>query len=237
MVVPTGSIKSTTGTFARELAWSYGHFQEHIEGGLVELVNSEFLHFKPVQQGGPLFLKLLLNKLVINNKLSLKNLVTTVANYNIKKDYPSKNIFEVVLLLAAATQTIISLCNDEEYPLPEKFVQKMLKVMQTTSVPGFNSNFKTLEDQLMFNHRLKATLNSPFLMNSAQLQITTPTKNYILDNTPTSTELLSAFAASTYQELQTSSEWQLAVRPPIKQVKLANKNVGEKIKFPQIHAP
>ena len=227
VVVPTGSTKTTTGTFARELAWSYSHFREHVESGLYESVNSEFPHFKTEQQGGLLFLKLLLNKLVINNKSSLENLVTTVVYYDIKKENPSENIFEVVLPLAAATRTIINLQDDKEYPLPEKFVQKMLKVMQTTSVPGFNSNFKTLEDQLTFNRCLKATLNSPLLlMNSAQLQITTPTNNFTLDNTLTNAELLWTFAASTYQELNTSGKWQLAVQPPIKQVNTANTDTG-----------
>ena len=126
---------------------------------------------------------------------------------------------EVTKLLSSITETIIALRDDEEYPLPEKFVQKMLTVMQTTSVPAFNQGFEMLEQQLKFNRRVKTTLDSPTLMGITDgFAITTPTSNWTLDNTPKSALLLWTFANSTYQELQISGEWETAVRPQIERI-------------------
>ena len=132
----------TTETFSLELAWTYSHFQPHVEANLYESVNKEFLCLKDTQQGGPLFLKLLLDKLVVNNDSNLENLISTTTNYNIKVHSDSEDIDLVVSLLQGVTTTIIALCDDQEYPLPEKFVQKMLKVFQTSSVPSFNDSFE-----------------------------------------------------------------------------------------------
>ena len=154
-----------------------------MESSLYEATNRKFLCFEPRQQGGLLFLKLLLDKLVISNNSSLEKLILSTTSYDIKKEDPTKNIKAVTGILAGVTKTIISLRDDEEYPLPEKYVQKMLGVMQTTSVPAFNDNFKNLEDQLTFNQRLKATIESPILMHRmSSLQITTPSKDFILDS-------------------------------------------------------
>jgi len=203
----------TTGTFSRELAWTYNHFRNHVENNLFETVNSEFIRFNPSQQGGPLFLKLLLDKLVVNNDASLDALITTATTYNIKTMSENEDIMEVTKLLDSVSNTIVSLRNDQEYELPEKYVQKMLKVLQTTSVNGFNHTFSMLEDQLTFNRRLKNSLNSPTMLGLGHMQITNPSNNWTLDNSPRSLLVLWTFARSTYSELQTNGEWDSALRP------------------------
>jgi len=129
-----------------------------------------------------------------------------------------EGIVEVTKLIFSITEAIIALRDDEEYLLPEKFVQKMITVMQTTNVPAFNQGFEMLEQQLNFNRRVKTTLDSPTLMGiTDDFAITTPTSNWTFDNTPRSAPFLWKFANSTYQELQISGEWETAVRPEIEQ--------------------
>ena len=87
-----------TSAVAKELAWSYSHFRNHVEASLYETVNKEFHLFSAEQQGGPLFLKLLLDQLVISNKASLDNLVhTTTTTYEIKSQSTGEDITAVIL--------------------------------------------------------------------------------------------------------------------------------------------
>ena len=76
----------------------------------------------------------------------------TTTTYDIKTMNTGEDIIEVVKLLSSITDTIIGLHNNSEDPLPELYVQKLLKVFQTTSVDVFNSTFRKLEDDLQYAH-------------------------------------------------------------------------------------
>ena len=206
--------KGNKSTLDRELAWSYNHFREHLDANLYELVNSEFKLFPTTQQGGPLFLKLLLDKLVISNEKSLAALIFTSTTYDIKSKCTGENINEAIRHLKAITDSIIAMRDDHDHPLPEEYVNKMTRVLQTTSVQKFNTSFKKLEDDIDFNRLFKRTANSTaltamgqgnFITNNTATQLT-------LDNNPQSITFLWEFAKERYSELVQCGDWDAATK-------------------------
>ena len=97
-------------------------------------------------------MKLLLEYLVVLIKEQLATLTMTTTTYDIKTMNTGEDIIEVVKLLSSITDTIIRLRDNSEDLLPELYVQKLLKVFQTTSVDVFNSTFRKLEDDLQYAH-------------------------------------------------------------------------------------
>ena len=133
-------------TFAKELAWSYNHFRNHVDPSLHENVNREFRQYKSLQQGGPLFLKILLDHLTVS---SVGALIITTTTYGIKTMSKGEDIIEVIKLLSSITGTIIAIRDDKEHPLLEHYIQKLLNVFQMTSVNPFNASFAKLQEELV----------------------------------------------------------------------------------------
>ena len=76
---------------------------------MYEIVQQEFSCYEPLEQGGPLFLKLLFDHPVFSNDANEAALVDTVCNYNIKILNKTEDIFEVTKLISAITETIVEL--------------------------------------------------------------------------------------------------------------------------------
>jgi hypothetical protein len=204
-----------TSTLAKELAWSYNHFQKHVDAKLYDTVDAEFQYFSEYEQGGPLFLKLLLDQLVVSSEASLDTLILTTTTYDIKKEHPEEDIIEVCKVLSSMTDTIVSIRDDTDHPLPEKYIQKMIQVFQTTSVEPFNDGFKKLESDLVFNRRYKKTATSTALMSAGG--VFSPgliASQFQLDNDPRSATFLWTFALETYKEMKENGKWDHAVRTP-----------------------
>lgn len=231
----------TKTTVAKELAWSYSHFRNHVEASLYETVNEEFHLFSAEQQGGPLFLKLLLDQLVVSNEASLDDLVHTTTTYDIKSQSTGEDITAVIKLLDAITETIISIRDDTEKPLPERYVQKIIKVFQTTSVEGFNSSFKQLESDLVFNRRFKKTATSTAMMahGTRKFAPSSSSTAFQLDNDPHSAKFLWKFALETYKDLKENGDWDIGVRPTPGQSTFAITcwNCGDDHIFPECTEP
>jgi hypothetical protein len=67
--------------------WSYLHFKNHVEDVLYDDVNKEFHDdYEKKERGGPLFFKLLVDKVVTSNENSLSVLVSTIKRYKIDTD-------------------------------------------------------------------------------------------------------------------------------------------------------
>ena len=211
------TFKGTTAecTFAKELAWSYNYFRNHVETSLFDTINAEFRMYSPSQQGGPLFLKLLLDELVVSNEANLQALILTTTTYDIKsKNSEDEDIVEVVKLLSSISETILAIRNDDQHPLPEQYVQNICKVFQTTSCEAYNTSIRKLEEDVIFNRRYKKTAKSNRLQARRKgtfLPSTTST-NLQLINDIESLEFLWQFALETYKELKEDGQWDDAMR-------------------------
>jgi hypothetical protein len=165
-------------SLSRDMNWSYLHFHNHVEEILFDDVNKEFHDdFDKKQRGGPLFFKLLVDKVITSNENSLSALITTIKKYRIDTD-GKDDLPECLKILKAGVKTIMAMQEDgsNPSPLPDKFVVDLIAVLQTTSVSVFNETMKAFHSSLNID-RLKngeTTINS--LPNSQQ--IFTFAKNY-----------------------------------------------------------
>ena len=110
------------GNFTNELKWSYAYFQNNVEPRIYELVQADYATFDTLEQGGPLFLKLLLDLLVVSNDANESALVETVFNYNIKTNSKTEDIPQVYRNLSAITDTIMAIRDHKDNPLPNDYV-------------------------------------------------------------------------------------------------------------------
>jgi hypothetical protein len=157
-------------SLSRDMNWSYLHFKNHVEDVLYDDVNKEFHDdFEKKQRGGPLFFKLLVDKVITSNENSLSALVSTIKKYKIDSD-GKDDLPECLKVLEAGVNTIMAMREDgsNRSPLPDKFVVDLIAVLQTTSVPVFNEKMKDFHSSLDMD-RLKSgetTINT--LLNLQQ---------------------------------------------------------------------
>jgi hypothetical protein len=157
-------------SLSRDMNWSYLHFNNHVEEILYDDVNKEFHDdFDKKQRGGPLFFKLLVDKVITSNENSLSALITTIKKYKIDSD-GKDDLPECLKVLEAGVKTIMAMREDgsNRSPLPDKFVVDLIAVLQTTSVPVFNEKMKDFHNSLDMD-RLKSgetTINT--LLNLQQ---------------------------------------------------------------------
>ena len=152
------------GTFARELEWTYSYFGNNVESRTYEITQKGFQGYEPIEQGGPLFLKLLLDHLVVSNDTSESALISTVFSYNIKNLNKTEDIFEVTKLLSAITDTIIAIRDHKDHPLLDDYLQHLTTIFQTSSVEAFNRTFSKLEDDVIYSRRFRKCANAPSLL-------------------------------------------------------------------------
>eukprot|EP00536_Pseudo-nitzschia_multiseries_P011681 jgi/Psemu1/29682/gm1.29682_g len=98
-------------------------------------VHSRWMEFEPSEQGGPLFLKLLLDKVSTTGEASLNDLVHILEIYEIKRDCKGENISKVVDIFKAIFNSMKELRQGKG--LPEDAVRNLIRVFQTTSVDEF----------------------------------------------------------------------------------------------------
>ena len=110
----------------------------------------------------------------MSNNLHIIALQEWIYKFSIKDNVDEEDINDTTSLLKGI---IFAIYSAKDNTLPEDFVIKLLKVMQTSSVPLFNEGFKRLENRL---------LSMP---DSQVLGNTIESRNYIL-----------AYATTTHQK-------------------------------------
>ena len=100
------------------------------------------LSFCNESHGGPLFLKLLLTHMTASDETSKESLIKLVDTYKISTMCAGEIITDVCDVLRPVTETVYSLHNDS---LPLNYIDKVISVFQTTSVPLFNELFEELQ--------------------------------------------------------------------------------------------
>jgi hypothetical protein len=111
--------------------WSYLHFHNRVEEILYDDVKKEFHdEFDQKQRGGPLFFKLLVDKVITSNETSLSALITTIKKYWINTD-GKDDLPECLKILEAGVKTIMAMWEDgsNRSPLPDKFVVDLIAVL------------------------------------------------------------------------------------------------------------
>eukprot|EP00536_Pseudo-nitzschia_multiseries_P014043 jgi/Psemu1/37351/gm1.37351_g len=185
------SVNDQEETFSCELEWSYSYFRNNTELRLrYKTVQKNFATYEPQEQGGPLFLKLLLDHPIISNDTSKAALVDTIKNCNIQQNL-DEDIPKVTKLLSLITDMIVatSIQDHKEHELPDNYIQSLVKVYQTTSMDQFKPS-------------QSSKMTSPTVDNFAPL----PKSNFMgsisaMENTPAYCDLVFAMDVATYRDL------------------------------------
>ena len=190
-----GKTTITKGIFHNELEWTYSYFCNNVKPGLYEIVQSEFTTNDPLKKGGPLFLKLLLDHLILLNDANEAALMSTVFNYNIKNLNKTEDIH------SGHIKHYRHHCHNsglQRTALLDECLQHLTSIYQTTSVRKFNRTFAKLEDDITYSHRFQkvtesaAVRNHPSLLSSSII---------IQTNTPEYCQFVFSLANKTYKEL------------------------------------
>ena len=130
------------------LLWSLAYYEKNVETNLYSKVHSQLLDYATDERGGPLFLKLLLDRVTTNNESNLKAIIHVTETYRVNKACKGENIETVVELFTALFNTMSSL---RDGPLPENSLRNLLTILQSTSVQEFNDLFRDMERELRKN--------------------------------------------------------------------------------------
>ena len=178
-----------------DLDWSLAYYEKNVKPELYSKVYGVMLRYEPDAQGGPLFLKLLLDRVTTSGESTLKAMLNTLKTYSIKTSCAGEDVDKVAGIFSSIIDNIDALSNGE---LPTDTVDSLLNLFQTTSVPVFNSKFKKLQEDLA-----DAEINSEIDPNY-RLRVNNTTS---LGNTLHSARYVLTYAERTYRRLVKGGEW------------------------------
>jgi hypothetical protein len=169
--------------FSQNLQLTYKHLVHNTEDDLVTKVNETYSEYPTAERGGPLFFKIMMDKLQNNSEDAATYLISVVKNLKIT-DYDGENVDNVVSLVRGAHKRLLNLkSRTQKSLLPDDFAETLLQVFQTSSVPEFNTLFAHEKTQLELT------------------ELRTGEKKY-----PAISDILS-FATAKYRKLYATGEW------------------------------
>jgi hypothetical protein len=142
--------------FQEDLEWSLAYFENNVDSSLYARIHAKLLTYDKHCRGGPLFYKLPNDETTTNSDSNKKALLTIVDTYKIQVSCIGERIPDVVDLFQSITDTVYALHDDS---LPDEYVDKLIVIFTTTSVPDFNDLFDVLKKQL-FASQLQASISN-----------------------------------------------------------------------------
>jgi hypothetical protein len=146
--------------FQEDLEWSLAYFENNVDSALYARIHAKLLTYDERCRGGPLFFKLLNDETTTNSDANKKALITIVDTYKIRVSCKGERIPDVVDLFQSITDTVFALHDDS---LPDEYVDKLIEIFTTTSVPDFNDLFDVLKKQL-FAAQLQASITDSLIV-------------------------------------------------------------------------
>ena len=182
-----------------DLDWSLAYYEKNVDADLYSKVHTKMSKHPIDEQGGPLFLKIMLDLVTTSAEANLRAIEVVLDTYKIKTSCPGEDIETVVGLFTAIFDTLGSLRDGE---LPADSVKKLLGIFQTTSVDDFNSQFETLEKAYV-QAGIRYQLDSEFGIRSSSSD---------LKNNMKSAKYTLAYAEKAYRDLLQSGHWDKALQ-------------------------
>jgi uncharacterized protein YaaW (UPF0174 family) len=134
--------------FLQNLQLTYKHLVHNTEDDLVTKVNETYSEYPTAECGGPLFFKIMMDKLQNNSEDAATYLISVVKSLKIT-DYDGENVDNVVSLVRGTHKRLLNLkSRTQKSLLPDDFAETLLQVFQTSSVPEFNTLFAHEKTQL-----------------------------------------------------------------------------------------
>lgn len=181
------------------LQWSYHFLKHNIEPQLMSRLQQHYEKYDPLEQGGPLLFSLLLTELLYTNETSIKAITSQIEKYKIST-LPGENVKVASAILLSVSRRIWF---SKEQKFPDRFVDTIIAVLQTTSVPKFNAQFAQIESQRA-REETEASV--------AALSGKTATTILSFSNDLASVEKLIAMATRFYDEYTRKEIWSIHVK-------------------------
>ena len=108
-----------------DLEWSLAYYEKNVDPDLYSKVHTKMSKFAVDEQGGPLFLKIMLALVTTSAEANLRAIEVVLDTYKIKTSCPGEDIETVVGLFTAIFDTLGSLRDGE---LPADSVNKLLGI-------------------------------------------------------------------------------------------------------------
>lgn len=192
--------------FQDDLNLSLHYFQKNVSPDLYHRVRTDLKSYDEVTRGGPLFLKLLLDKLTTNTESTLQNFLQLIKGYEIKGNdsNPTENIDKVVEEFRGILEAVLALKDGQA---PEDLVLNLLRIFQTTSIPPFNQHFTDFA-HLYSRTAIQRSINPNYdMIHGAQ--------GLVLRNDEATATFVLTFAEKAYREAVNKGEWDECLqRPP-----------------------
>ena len=127
-----------------DMAYLYKLAKNNSDDTLFNKCLEEYDKFHPMQQGGPLILLMLLQRIQSSSEQYLDHLKNKVENLKISK-LQGEDVDKAVSLLNAAYKTFESVSTTSNNRIPVDWCKNLCKIFQTTSVAEFNKTFEEEE--------------------------------------------------------------------------------------------
>ena len=133
--------------FKENLDWSESYLDNSMSNNLRARIVDKYRKFNSAQRGGPLLFKLMMDELVINTRDVADHLVNKLEGYDLSK-VKGEDVTELTKIVRASVKRLDNMkdpTSGTSY-LPKDLAEKLLDILQTSSVPVFNTRFKTRKD-------------------------------------------------------------------------------------------
>ena len=118
------------------LTLTFKHLENNMTHKLFDKCFERYDTYPPIQQGGPLLFVIMMKTLVSSSEEATQHLKDMVKNLKIA-DFKGENVLRVVSLIRGAYKRLKWIKR-----VPDRFVDQILTVLQTSSVPTFNEYFE-----------------------------------------------------------------------------------------------
>ena len=148
---------------------TFKHLENNMTHKLFDKCFERYDTYPPIQQGGPLLFIIMMKMLVSSSEEATQHLKDMVKNLKIA-DFKGENVLQVVSLIRGAYKRLKWIKLD-----PDRFVDQILTVLQTSSVPTFNEffehyshTFSMLMDMAEMDRREKDVMDIDKLLRIAE---------------------------------------------------------------------
>ena len=151
------------------LTLTFKHLENNMTHKLFDKCFERYDTYPPIQQGGPLLFIIMMKTLVSSSEEATQHLKDMVKNLKIS-DFKGENVLRVVSLIRGAYKRLKWIKR-----VPDRFVDQILAVLQTSSVPTFNEyfehyshTFSMLKDMAEMDRREKDVMDIDKLLRIAE---------------------------------------------------------------------
>jgi hypothetical protein len=131
--------------FEQNLKLSFDLLENHCSEELWDKTMDKYNRYSQLEKGGPLFCIIMMSKLLSNTEEASVALTKRIIDFKLS-NLQGENVDKATSLLGGEVKRLAQIKR-----VTQNIVRTMLQIMQTTSVPKFNSTFELMETSIFVN--------------------------------------------------------------------------------------